>query len=689
MSKQRSSGPHRRILARLCALALIAVILLTSAYAGGALESGLAVESLATENLAAENPAAQNLAQQNTVPAEGTAATLAPASTNATEEPPTAAPSAPTSAQAATQSTAAPSQPATQAPNRAPQAAASLAEEPLYTLVLGADEKSVTAFYPNENTDQSTNAQWGVAGLYYDAQHNAHVLLVHNINNPSSGESKLGTFSVNNQAFDKNKYSYTLTSTPFDMILFQDAAGVTLETLAPKLNNKAPLGYFDVNVGNIQIGESFTVGLETGSPGWNIEGLQVDLDLSYTLTKTVAKGTSAAEGVAFTESVSVERGDWVIYKITVKNTGKLPLQDMILTDLLPQDVFVEGSVQMGVGEADGSIPNWQPFPAEGILFADYSSPGQFTRDIYIKAQVKPDLAIDTATEYVNTAKIDGMAMPTLEDTAKITVNPPKKGMLRVSKAVTSENPMDPAPDTEFHFTLTYGEETENFSLKNGGSREFEIPANAAFNVTETAAAGYTTKVNSTPGASFTGTMPENGALVAAFENQFSARTISLNIKKVDENTKSPLDGARFELREAVVNGDTWSDQEQGKTYYPDGVEDFLTGSDGKATFNDIPFGNYLLYETKAPAGYKLPKDPVRVTVEAGMVTLIIDGQTILIPTPSGEGETSADATIPNKEQDDLPVAGGMGAIWFPASGLALMSAAAVLYGKRRRKGEKE
>ena len=55
MSKQRSSGPHRRILVRLCALALIAAMLLTSAYAGGAVESGSAVESLATENLAAEN----------------------------------------------------------------------------------------------------------------------------------------------------------------------------------------------------------------------------------------------------------------------------------------------------------------------------------------------------------------------------------------------------------------------------------------------------------------------------------------------------------------------------------------------------------------------------------------------------------------------------------------------------------
>ena len=167
------------------------------------------------------------------------------------------------------------------------------------------------------------------------------------------------------------------------------------------------------------------------------------------------------------------------------------------------------------------------------------------------------------------------------------------------------------------------------------------------------------------------------------------KVTSFTIKKVDENTKNPLEGARFELREAVVDGDTWSDQEHGKTYYPDGNKDFLTEEDGKATFNDIPFGNYLLYETKAPAGYKLPKDPVRVTVAADMVTLIIDGQTIPIPTPSGEGETSADVTIPNKENDKLPVAGGAGTLWFTAGGLALAGAAALLYFKQRRKKGEE
>lgn len=170
------------------------------------------------------------------------------------------------------------------------------------------------------------------------------------------------------------------------------------------------------------------------------------------------------------------------------------------------------------------------------------------------------------------------------------------------------------------------------------------------------------------------------------------KVASFTIQKVDENTKNPLADARFELREAVVDGDTWSDQANGKIYYPDGDKNFLTSSDGKATFNDIPFGNYLLYETKAPAGYKLPKDPVRVTVKDGMVTLMnVNGETIGTVTPPTEGESTSqpDVTIPNKENDKLPVAGGAGTLWFTGGGLALAGAAALLYFKQRRKKGEE
>lgn len=163
------------------------------------------------------------------------------------------------------------------------------------------------------------------------------------------------------------------------------------------------------------------------------------------------------------------------------------------------------------------------------------------------------------------------------------------------------------------------------------------------------------------------------------------KVASFTIKKVDkENPDKPLEGATFELVKAAEN---WEPIDQEN---PVAIE--ATGEDSKATFNDIPFGNYLLYETKAPAGYKLPKDPVRVTVKAGMVTLMnVNGETIGTVTPPTEGESTSqpDVTIPNKENDKLPVAGGAGTLWFTGGGLALAGAAALLYFKQRRKKGEE
>lgn len=175
-----------------------------------------------------------------------------------------------------------------------------------------------------------------------------------------------------------------------------------------------------------------------------------------------------------------------------------------------------------------------------------------------------------------------------------------------------------------------------------------------------------------------------GSEAKGFTITNTLKVASFTIKKVDENTKNPLAGARFELVKADENWDP-IDQENP-------VASIATGEDGKAIFNDIPFGNYLLYETKAPAGYKLPKDPVRVTVEAGMITLMnVSGETIGTVTPPTEGESTSqpDVTIPNKENDKLPVAGGAGTLWFTGGGLALAGAAALLYFKQRRKKGEE
>lgn len=178
----------------------------------------------------------------------------------------------------------------------------------------------------------------------------------------------------------------------------------------------------------------------------------------------------------------------------------------------------------------------------------------------------------------------------------------------------------------------------------------------------------------------------------------SLKSADFTFTKVDAaDPDKMLPGAKFELWPATVTGEgadaVWEKKEGAEAItpiYPTGDRSTGTGEDGKAHFTDIPFGNYLLYEVKAPAGYKLPTDPVRVTVAPGMVTFYdVDGEQLdRIELPKGDVEdTSGEAaTIPNKEQDELPVAGGMGAIWFTAGGLVLVGAAALLYFKQRKKG---
>ena len=221
-----------------------------------------------------------------------------------------------------------------------------------------------------------------------------------------------------------------------------------------------------------------------------------------------------------------------------------------------------------------------------------------------------------------------------------------------------------------------------------------LPSGHTYTVKETldgALASYESTVAPAEGIHLPLGDTNTGENARSFTITNALKVASFTFTKVDADSNDTLlAGAKFELWPA---GDDWvKDSNVDKPLYPtyqDNGES--TGQDGNATFTDIPFGNYLLYEVKAPAGYKLPTDPVRVTVEAGMVTFMkVNGEMLdEIELPSGDAEdaTGEAATIPNKEQEKLPVAGGMGVIWFSAGGLALASAAALLYFKQRKKGE--
>ncbi|MBO3304348.1 Cys-Gln thioester bond-forming surface protein [Clostridium perfringens] len=81
----------------------------------------------------------------------------------------------------------------------------------------------------------------------------------------------------------------------------------------------------------------------------------------------------------------------------------------------------------------------------------------------------------------------------------------------------------------------------------------------------------------------------------------------VQVKKVDEETGEPLEGAEFELK-----------NDKGEV-----VETMITGTDGIATSGLQPFGDYILSETKAPNKYVLNGKEYPVTITEHMQTIEI------------------------------------------------------------------
>lgn len=73
---------------------------------------------------------------------------------------------------------------------------------------------------------------------------------------------------------------------------------------------------------------------------------------------------------------------------------------------------------------------------------------------------------------------------------------------------------------------------------------------------------------------------------------------SITIKKVDSETKNPLQGAEFNV---CKNDGTV-------------ISTLTTGEDGKATLDDIPWGSYYLEEIKAPENYRIDKTKKRFAI---------------------------------------------------------------------------
>lgn len=237
-------------------------------------------------------------------------------------------------------------------------------------------------------------------------------------------------------------------------------------------------------------------------------------------------------------------------------------------------------------------------------------------------------------------------------------------------SLTAADQTGAAADLTVSFAKTY--------IQNNANKEVVITYYAE--VTQEAVTGtsgnsneVTLTYNNGPDSETTAAPPE--VHVYSFNIQIEKFT-----KEAGMSSGSPLQGAEFEL---YADADLTEQIGQTST----------TTAQGLINFELLDAGTYYLKETKAPAGYTLLADPIKVEIiagDAGAFTLKVNDQEI--NATSGTYVSRIDAAggtaiiaVENHKGFTLPATGGMGIALFVIIGIAGITAVSIVITKKTKK----
>ncbi|MED0906311.1 SpaA isopeptide-forming pilin-related protein, partial [Bacillus nitratireducens] len=138
------------------------------------------------------------------------------------------------------------------------------------------------------------------------------------------------------------------------------------------------------------------------------------------------------------------------------------------------------------------------------------------------------------------------------------------------------------------------------------------------------------------------------SLTFTVENEM-VDTGDVEITKIDKDSKAPLQGVVFEVRDS-----------KGKV-----VTKVTTDKDGKANVSDLSIGKYELVEVETPAGYKPLEKPISFKIEKGRVTalqltveneLVDSGNVEITKVDKGNKDALADAVFEIQDEAGQVVA---------------------------------
>ncbi|NJE74926.1 isopeptide-forming domain-containing fimbrial protein [Pseudoflavonifractor sp. SW1122] len=219
------------------------------------------------------------------------------------------------------------------------------------------------------------------------------------------------------------------------------------------------------------------------------------------------------------------------------------------------------------------------------------------------------------------------------------------------------------------------------------------------------------------------TNPYDGGSYETTPTEETVYTYGFTVTKVDEKNEA-LQGVEFKLYsdEKCTNEIQFVDKDNG--VYTKATADqieagtditttLVTNGDGQIQVQGLTCGDYYLKETKAPNGYVLPSDVIKITLvdnkdaqggegpDGNLDDCTAEGSTVvkeesLVSTFAIGGDTEDglknifEFKVENKKPGfNLPTTGGMGTVLFTAGGLVIMAcgAALVLVTLKKKKAE--
>lgn len=168
-------------------------------------------------------------------------------------------------------------------------------------------------------------------------------------------------------------------------------------------------------------------------------------------------------------------------------------------------------------------------------------------------------------------------------------------------------------------------------------------------------------------------------------------TWGFGVKKVDsEDITKDLAGAEFSVKDSnknIVGKYTYNESGNVVILQGNGV----TNANGVVAFTGLEEGDYFITEEKAPKGYSLLKEPVKVTITAqkdsngdytGQATIAVTNGnkagSIVNDITMNDGNVLFNVQIKNYAGISLPGTGGLGTDGFIKLGLALLGVVVVL-----------